>query len=366
MTRFYVFILSFFCVFSLSSQNKIAFTNLVEICENDTVIFRNNSSLQLGISIKQFAWDFDGDLTFDLMTTQDTVYHVYSTNFLAKYGVQRKYNVQLRVVTSQNDTLYSDQKEVKINYLPILTTTNLLSFDTLACQNQTVKFFNNFYVAEGTIYNTYWYFNNADETYTTDYFTRKFDNAGVYTVSILAVSDKYCKTRMQGKLRIKEIPSGIISYSSDTTFYNDKSINLSVTGDFSAVSWNTGETTPKISVNNSGVYSVQLYNEENCSVKLFSSKINVLIEKPLDAMNTLTLNNDGINELWKIYELEAYGNCKVKVYNSNGRIIYENTDYKNNWDAKVEGEYIPEGTYYYTVESNELTEIQKGTINVLH
>ena len=56
----------------------------------------------------------------------------------------------------------------------------------------------------------------------------------------------------------------------------------------------------------------------------------------------------------------------MKVYNSNGRIIYENADYKNNWDAKVDGEYIPEGTYYYTVESNELTEIHKGTINVLH
>jgi gliding motility-associated-like protein len=357
---------SLFTSLSVYAQSYASFTSKLEVCENDTIVFRSNSNV-VGATIVEYAYDVDGDGTFDIKSSVDTTYTVYKKSDLeTKYGGQHNFDVQLRIVTSKNDTLYSSKIGIKVNYLPVLTISNTVSFDTVACRLQKMQFFNNFYVSEGSIANTYWYFNNADETYTTTFFNRIFDKAGKYTVSILAVSDKYCKTRTEGSLRVKEIPSGVITYSGDTTFYNDKSVDLIVSGNFKTSVWNTTETTPKITVKNSGVYTVKLTNEENCSIDLKSSSINVLIEQPFSAMNTMTLNGDGKNDLWKIFEIEAYGKCKVKIFNSNGLIIYSNEDYKNDWDGLFDGNYVAEGTYYYTVEASELPEVQKGTINILH
>ena len=59
-------------------------------------------------------------------------------------------------------------------------------------------------------------------------------------------------------------------------------------------------------------------------------------EQHIDAMNLLTLNDDGKNDVWKIYEIEAYGKVSVTIFNRNGVLVYENPDYQNTWDGKDE------------------------------
>jgi gliding motility-associated-like protein len=358
------FILSVLTLFSISStaftQNQIAFTNLLEVCENDTVIFKDNSTL-IGVTAFQYAWDFNGDGVFDVQTNVDSITHVYGASVI------RTFDVKLRVITNLNDTLYSLPKTIKINYLPVLLTSGNPSFVPEACKLDTVLFFNNFYVAEGSINNTYWNFNNIDETYSINYVKRAFETAGIYTIKTTAFTDKGCKTTVSSNLTIKEIPSGILTYSGPTQFYNDKSVDLTIAGDFLAIKWNTNEITPSINVKNSGIYSAEITNINNCKASFISDSIIVMEELPISTMNLLTLNDDGKNDVWKIYDIEAYGTCEVSIFDRFGQLVFESNDYKNTWNGRDKtGAKLAEGAYFYTLKASELTETKKGTINILH
>ncbi len=366
--KFGFLLLLFGCTSStLFAQKKASFTSPVQVCENAEIIFRSNSAVS-GASINEFAWDLNGDGIFEKKTSNDTLSYVYFADTLStKYGGQHSFDVQLRIVTSLNDTLFSQKRTIKVNYIPVLTNSKTPYYDTVACKLDTLKFFNNYFVSEGTIENTYWYFNNQDETYTQTFFKRAFTKAGKFIVKTLAITDKNCRNSSEGIVHIKEIPSGKLTYSGDTTFYNDKNINVIVTGDFSSLVWSTGDTTPTINVNTSGIYTASIKNDEGCVIKLTSSKINVMIEKKIQATNLLTLNDDGKNDAWKILEIEAYGVCEVHVFDRNGSEVFSSKDYKNDWKGKDElGEKIPAGTYYYTIKASELKDIIKGTFNILH
>ena len=226
----YILLLLTFLSFKLNAQT-VSFTGLIEVCENETFVLRNNSSNISG-SITEYAWDFENDGNYDLISSIDSIEYAYTTSYITSKGGARNYDIRLRIITSLGDTLYSSPKNITVNYLPVLFTSSNPSFDSVVCRYDNVFFFNNFYVAQGTINNTYWYFNDEDETYTQNYFNRSFDTAAVYNVKTIAYTDKGCKKTVFKNLYVKEIPNGQITYSGPTTFYNDKSVDLTVSGEF--------------------------------------------------------------------------------------------------------------------------------------
>jgi gliding motility-associated-like protein len=73
-------------------------------------------------------------------------------------------------------------------------------------------------------------------------------------------------------------------------------------------------------------------------------------------------NNDGIDDKWVI--IKPYGTrISVRVFNRWGSEVYGNNNYQNNWDGRADkqllGEYLPEGTYYYLVESFDSNGVQQ-------
>jgi len=361
----YILLLLTFLSFKLNAQT-VSFTGLIEVCENETFVLRNNSSNISG-SITEYAWDFENDGNYDLISSIDSIEYAYTTSYITSKGGARNYDIRLRIITSLGDTLYSSPKNITVNYLPVLFTSSNPSFDSVVCRYDNVFFFNNFYVAQGTINNTYWYFNDEDETYTQNYFNRSFDTAAVYNVKTIAYTDKGCKKTVFKNLYVKEIPNGQITYSGPTTFYNDKSVDLTVSGEFDTIAWNNGSTTPTITVNTSGTYVATLTNNEGCKVTVSSDEIIVMEEQPLDAMNLLTLNDDGKNDVFKIYEIDAYGTIELTIFNRNGVLVYEDKDYKNTWNGKdASGNKLAEGAYFYMIKASELPEVKKGTINLVY
>ncbi|GAB1308423.1 zinc-dependent metalloprotease family protein [Urechidicola sp. KH5] len=70
-------------------------------------------------------------------------------------------------------------------------------------------------------------------------------------------------------------------------------------------------------------------------------------------------NNDGNNDTWIIENIELYPNNKVQVFNRWGTLVYEKVGYENTWDGVAtkgssNGDKLPVGSYFYTLESNEL------------
>ncbi len=78
-------------------------------------------------------------------------------------------------------------------------------------------------------------------------------------------------------------------------------------------------------------------------------------------------NNDGFNDFWVITGIENYPNNKVLIFNRWGNKIYEKNGYLNEWDGTnmfgvSVGNELPNGTYFYILETNNGSEAIKGYI----
>lgn len=63
-------------------------------------------------------------------------------------------------------------------------------------------------------------------------------------------------------------------------------------------------------------------------------------------------DGDGINDLLVFSSLNQALPASLRVYNRYGDIVYENADYRNDWDGKWQDHngQLPDGTYFYTIE----------------
>jgi gliding motility-associated-like protein len=80
--------------------------------------------------------------------------------------------------------------------------------------------------------------------------------------------------------------------------------------------------------------------------------------------NIITANSDGFNDLFKIDGLSLISNYTIKIFNGLGQIVFESNDYHNDWAGTYKGKMLPDGTYYYVVDSPEMG-MQKGNLTIL-
>lgn len=99
--------------------------------------------------------------------------------------------------------------------------------------------------------------------------------------------------------------------------------------------------------------------DEN-GLKSTASVLLKVIPRPLQIPNVFTPNGDGKNDVFKIIGLEGFEKVNVKVFNRWGNEVYNNGNYKNDWD----GSNLNEGTYYYLIVLNHAgkTESYKGWV----
>jgi gliding motility-associated-like protein len=79
-----------------------------------------------------------------------------------------------------------------------------------------------------------------------------------------------------------------------------------------------------------------------------------LKEVKLKIPEGISPNGDGKNDRFVIEGLDPNAQVDMKIYNRWGDAVYENADYKNNWDGHSNrgvriGDLLPDGTYYYVI-----------------
>ena len=75
-----------------------------------------------------------------------------------------------------------------------------------------------------------------------------------------------------------------------------------------------------------------------------------------------TPNGDGKNDTWTIPCLQDEPNF-MEIYNRWGESIFKATNYYNTFDGKLNGQLLPDGTYYYVVKAQSRN--FKGTVTIL-
>jgi len=92
------------------------------------------------------------------------------------------------------------------------------------------------------------------------------------------------------------------------------------------------------------------------TVEIYSTHQNILY--------LFTPNNDGINDYWELPDMTTWGKCDVKVYSRWGQLVYSEKDYNNLWDGTSNGDPLPEGPYYFIIDTENAGAI-KGTVNLV-
>jgi gliding motility-associated-like protein len=77
--------------------------------------------------------------------------------------------------------------------------------------------------------------------------------------------------------------------------------------------------------------------------------------------NVITPNGDGQNDFLYFKYLEFFGDNELKVYDRWGKLVYEKSNYANDWNAKN----CTDGTYYYTLLTAD-GKIHPGYVEILH
>jgi len=90
-----------------------------------------------------------------------------------------------------------------------------------------------------------------------------------------------------------------------------------------------------------------LCNEYNC----VRTWVYIQVEcADLVVYNGFSPNGDCINEFFEVDGLEAYPEHLLRVYNRWGSLVYESSNYQNDWAGQWGSGVLPAGTYFYVLE----------------
>lgn len=151
-------------------------------------------------------------------------------------------------------------------------------------------------------------------------------------------------------------------------FCEDRQGTLQVITELGNIFWNTGETTPEITVTRPGTYIVTAFTG-NCreSAQFLVPRCDFDLFLP----NAITPTNaDGLNDYFCIPEATAQqiSDVELYIYNRWGRLVFQSQDPFFHWDGSVNGKYMTNTTYTYRLsyrDFNGALQLVKGIITVL-
>ncbi len=109
-------------------------------------------------------------------------------------------------------------------------------------------------------------------------------------------------------------------------------------------------------------YRLTLTAEGGCTA---SDTIFIKVLKGPEVPNAFSPNGDGINDTWRIKNLESYPGSSVKVYNRYGQIVFQSTGYSVDWDGTYQGKALPVGTYYYIINPRNGRSVISGSVTII-
>lgn len=293
------------------------------ICEGDSVsLIANPTSAQIN-----YQWDNGAEYGgITVSPSQTTTYSVVATH---ASGCTSTASTIVNVISS-----------------PIAS---FIANPTSGCQPLVVSFVNT-----GTSgITSLWEFGDG-QTSSVQNPTHTYTNAGSYTVKLTLSTGGGCsesETKFQyisvwSQAHASFNPvSPIANLSNPTVDFVNSSTNAN------SYFWNfgTGTSTSSNAIvshtypSEAGEYQVMLIamNENGCNDTIYRNV--KIIDDELIFPNVITPDGDGVNDNFVIVNADSYPGNVLKIYNRWGKLIYEATDYKNDWN----GLGAPDGTYYY-------------------
>ena len=99
----------------------------------------------------------------------------------------------------------------------------------------------------------------------------------------------------------------------------------------------------------------------NAEVKVIIDRCLKELPKPIPQI--ITPNGDVANEFWNIDDVDYFTKSTLIIFNRWGTVVYQEAPYLNQWKGQNEnGDDLPDGTYYYSLDLGNDKPPYKGYI----
>lgn len=178
---------------------------------------------------------------------------------------------------------------------------------------------------------------------------------------------------VQRFFQVSVFPGATVNAGPDATIIAGDVYQMQATGSAGSYVWSpsAGLSTstilnPAASPASTTTYSLRVTTSQGCTATDdMTLTVVPYCVKPMEAFSP---NGDGINDLWLITNGNCLTSAKVQVFNRYGAKVFEDENYKNNWNGIYKGKPLPDGTYYYIISFrliNGKLVILKGNLTIL-
>ncbi|MFD0765943.1 gliding motility-associated C-terminal domain-containing protein [Mucilaginibacter lutimaris] len=187
-----------------------------------------------------------------------------------------------------------------------------------------------------------------------------------------SITEGGCNQLSESFVTVHSTSKPLVSTGAEVTIDRGESITLagSVLGGNFPYQWSpaTGLSDPNIlnpiaSPIQTTIYTLTAFNGANCSA---TATVKVIVNNDLKIPNTITPNNDGINDEWVIKNIDDYKNVTVQIFDRIGRQVFNSVGYPKRWDATYNGEKLPAAVYYYIILLKDVKYKKAGWITVIY
>jgi gliding motility-associated-like protein len=149
--------------------------------------------------------------------------------------------------------------------------------------------------------------------------------------------------------------------------------DLSVNGeDIIRYEWTAASTLNSTNISNpiakplvNTTYQLKVSNKSGATAVVYIS-IEVIDDFNITPNNILSPDGDGINDLWKVENIENYPDNEVMIFDKAGRVIFRQKGYADTWDGRLNESVLTEGVYYYIIKPGQGSLVKKGYINLIN
>ena len=196
--------------------------------------------------------------------------------------------------------------------------------------------------------------------------------AGSYPIVASAATGtglgNYTISYINGTLTVNALPV-VTATASSAAVSKGRNVTLSATGTGS-FAWspavgivNPNNATTEARVTARTTYTVTLTAANSCR-NTASVTVDAIEDFYVEPAVVFTPNGDGINDRFVIKNLDQYPQNKLQVFDRTGKVLYEYTNYSNNWDGTIGGKTLTKDTYFYVLTVRGQI-VKRGSITVV-
>jgi gliding motility-associated-like protein len=326
------------------------FTSTVA-CDGDPTIFTNNSTINVG-QIISYNWNFD-DGTNSIVNDPT---HQYLN--------PGSYNVKLTAI-SNNGCIKDTTIVTNVSDFPVANFT----VDN-ECDGTSISPLNTSTLDGSTSNLSYVWFFGDGNSFPIENPIHNYDSPGIYPLKLVATSNLGCVDSVTKFVQI--YPSPTVEAGLDTNVSQGFSVQLegfSLGGDqyfWSPLTGlnNSDISNPIASPLETTTYELLVIDVNGCK-STDSLTVEVINDYKLFIHNIITPDGNGINDKWKITNIETFESATVFIYDRWGKEVIKIQNYQNDWEGVDGTDQLPDGTYYYVVTFNDNDRAYKGAVTVL-